>query len=156
MMRCFFLWLSTALLAIVIFLLPLSVAPKMAVALDLAKQPAIEVSVSLGDRADDLKFFPENLAFEAGKRYKLTLRNPSSSKHYFTAKNFADSIWSQKVDAGNVEIKGAIHELELKPGAQADWVFVPIKTGTYDLECAIAGHAEAGMVGKLIVTSASY
>jgi uncharacterized cupredoxin-like copper-binding protein len=118
---------------------------------DLTKQPAIEVQVSLSDRADHLQFFPEALTFEAGKRYKLKLDNPSSTKHYFTAKNFADSIWSQKVEAGNVEIKGAIHELELKPGAQAEWVFVPIKSGTYDLQCPIAGHTEAGMVGKLTV-----
>ena len=51
------------------------------------------------------------------------LKNPSSQKHYFTAKNFADASWTQKVEAGNVEIKGAIHELELKPGAMAEWVF---------------------------------
>ncbi|MGC8712257.1 MAG: sulfocyanin-like copper-binding protein, partial [Leptodesmis sp.] len=89
------------------------------------------------------------LQFTAGKRYKLILTNPSNSKHYFTAKDFADSIWSQKVEAGGVEVKGAISELELKPGATAEWVFVPIKFGTYELHCSIPGHAEAGMVGKL-------
>ena len=49
-----------------------------------------------------------------GKCYQLRLINPSQLKHYFTAKDFADNIWTQKVEAGKVEIKGAIHELELK------------------------------------------
>ena len=49
-----------------------------------------------------------------GKCYQLWLTNPSQLKHYFTAKDFADNIWTQKVEAGKVEIKGAIHELELK------------------------------------------
>lgn len=122
---------------------------------DLARQPAVEVTVSLGNEANELKFFPADLEFVAGKRYTLVLSNPSATKHYFTAKDFADNIWSQKVEAGNVEIKGAIHELELKPGAQAEWVFVPVKAGTYELHCTIPGHAEAGMVGHLTVTSAT-
>jgi uncharacterized cupredoxin-like copper-binding protein len=80
------------------------------------------------------------------------LQNPSSQKHYFTAKDFADAIWSQKVDAGNVEVKGAIHELELRPGSNADWVFIPLRAGVYSLRCTIPGHAEAGMVGTIEVT----
>ena len=90
--------------------------------------------------------------FKAGSRYKLVLQNPSSQKHYFTAKDFADAIWSQKVDAGNVEVKGAIHELELRPGSKADWVFIPLRAGIYSLRCTIPGHAEAGMVGTIEVT----
>lgn len=117
----------------------------------LLKQAPTEVHVSLGSANGELKFFPGELTFEAGQRYKLILDNPSPEKHYFTAKDFADGIWSQKVEAGKVEVKGAIHELELKPGAIAEWVFVPIKPGTYTLRCTIPGHAEAGMMGRLVV-----
>jgi uncharacterized cupredoxin-like copper-binding protein len=49
------------------------------------------------------------------------------------------------------EVKGAIHELELKPGAQAEWVFVPQKPGIYEFHCSISGHAEAGMVGTIVI-----
>ncbi|MGP1386317.1 MAG: cupredoxin domain-containing protein [Thainema sp.] len=107
--------------------------------------------VHLGNAAGELKFEPNQLEFTAGKRYKLVLGNPSNQKHYFTAKDFADVIWSQKVDAGNVEVKGAIHELELRPGAEAEWVFVPQKPGTYELHCSIPGHSEAGMVGTITI-----
>ncbi len=120
---------------------------------NLLKQPSINVTANLSNSAGELKFFPNNLEFTTGKRYKLQLTNPSPQKHYFTAKDFADAIWTQKVEAGNVEVKGAIHDLELKPKAQADWVFVPMKPGNYQLRCSIAGHTEAGMIGKIAVVS---
>ncbi|MEH1864921.1 MAG: cupredoxin domain-containing protein [Nostoc sp.] len=120
---------------------------------DLLKQPATEITISLGNSANELKFEPNHLEFEAGKRYQLRLTNPSQLKHYFTAKDFADGIWTQKVQAGKVEIKGAIHELELKPGAEAEWVFVPLKSGTYGLRCSIPGHTEAGMTGEIAISN---
>ena len=122
---------------------------------DLARQPVTTVRVSLGNAANELKFFPDRLEFVAGKRYKLVLDNPSSQKHYFTAKDFADASWSQKVQAANVEVKGAIHAIELKPNAEAEWVFVPIKSGTYNLRCTIAGHTEAGMIGNINIKAVS-
>ncbi|MBL1175366.1 cupredoxin domain-containing protein [Pantanalinema sp. GBBB05] len=121
--------------------------------IDLSRQPAIEVQVSLGNTTNELRFVPDHLEFLAGQRYKLVLTNPSNSKHYFTAKDFADGIWTQKVEAGNVEVKGAIHEVELKPQAQAEWMFVPIKPGSYELHCSVPGHTEAGMTGTVQVTA---
>jgi uncharacterized cupredoxin-like copper-binding protein len=118
---------------------------------DVLKQPPIEITVSLGNAAGELKFEPNHLELKAGKRYNLHLNNPSPVKHYFTSKDFADAIWTQKVEAGNVEIKGTIHELELKPGAEAEWVFVPLKLGKYGLRCTIDGHTEAGMTGEIVV-----
>jgi uncharacterized cupredoxin-like copper-binding protein len=116
------------------------------------RSPIPEVTVSLGNAAGELKFFPNEFKFVAGQPYKLLLDNPSPQKHYFTAKDFADASWTRKVDAGNVEIKGAIRELELRPQSQAQWVFVPLKPGTYPLRCTIPGHAEAGMTGTIQIT----
>lgn len=122
---------------------------------DLARQPVTTVKVSLGNAANELKFFPNELEFLAGKRYKLELDNPSPQKHYFTAKDFADASWSQKVEAGDVEVKGAIHAIEIKPNAAAEWIFVPVKSGTYNLRCTIAGHTEAGMTGTIAIKPGS-
>jgi len=139
-------------LALLGLILSLAVVVTPAAAVPLVKQPPVEVTVELGSAAGDLKFFPSDLTFESGKRYRLMLKNPSPQKHYFTAKDFADAIWSQKVEAGNVEIKGAIHELELRSGTEAEWVFVALKPGTYGLRCTVAGHAEAGMVGTIKIS----
>lgn len=116
-----------------------------------AKETITEIKVSLGNSAGELKFFPNQLEFVSGQKYKLSLDNPSPSKHYFTAKDFADASWTQKVDAGKAEIKGAIHEIELKPTGEAQWVFVPLKPGKYKLYCSIPGHAEAGMTGEIVI-----
>lgn len=118
-----------------------------------APAPLESVTIHLGTAAGALRFEPDRLEFTAGQRYRLVLDNPSDQKHYFTAKDFADGLWTQKVQAGDVEVKGAIHELELKPGAVAEWVFVPERPGRYELHCAIAGHAEAGMVGQLEIVA---
>ena len=117
----------------------------------MANSAVNEVKVSLGNENGELKFFPSNIQLEARKPYKLLLDNPSPVKHYFTAKDFADASWTKKVEASKVEVKGAIHELELKPGAIAEWFLTPMKSGTYELHCSIKGHAPAGMVGKIIV-----
>ncbi len=117
----------------------------------LAKETSTEVKVSLGNSAGELKFFPNNLEFVPGKSYKLLLDNPSPEKHYFTAKDFADASWTRKVEAGKVEVKGAIHELEIKPTAIAEWLLTPMKSGTYELHCSIPGHAEAGMRGTITI-----
>jgi uncharacterized cupredoxin-like copper-binding protein len=154
-------WLTRQIWIIMVLLLwigvvsmsPAIAAPATNPSVDLLRQPATEITVSLGNTANELKFFPDRLEFTAGKRYKLRLTNPSPQKHYFTAKDFADVIWTQKVEAGNVEVKGAIHELELKPGAEAEWVFVPLKSGTYSLRCPIPGHTEAGMRGEIAIAS---
>lgn len=122
-----------------------------AIAAPASSPPPTEVTVSLSNSANELKFFPSKLEFVAGQPYKLRLENPSSQKHYFTAKDFADVSWTQKVQAGKVEVKGAIHELELLPGGKAEWVFVPMKPGTYELHCPVPGHTEAGMIGEIVI-----
>lgn len=126
-------------------------APVKLASVDFTKQTAIEVKVSLSNNANELKFMPDRFMFESGKRYKLLLSNPSGLKHYFTSKDFSDAIWTQNVVAGNVEIKGNIRELELRPNTNAAWTFIPIKSGTYELHCAIAGHTEAGMRGIITI-----
>lgn len=109
------------------------------------------INVSLGNEQGQLIFTPNELKFSAGEKYKLVLDNPSPEKHYFTAKDFANASWTQKVQAGKVEVKGAINELELKPEGLAEWVFIPEKQGIYELYCSIKGHKEAGMKGTITI-----
>jgi uncharacterized cupredoxin-like copper-binding protein len=129
-----------------------SLAVSSVLASDLTATAPIEVKISLGNIGNQLKFFPDRVQLVAGKKYKLLLSNPSPQKHYFTAREFASSSWTQKVDAGNVEIKGAIQELELRPNTNAALVLVPMKPGNYQLRCTIPGHTAAGMIGTIIVT----
>ena len=120
-------------------------------AADLSKQEPVEVVVELGTKDGSHRFVPDTLTFETGKLYKLVLRNPSRAKHYFTAVRFAAAVWTRKVETGDAEIKGAIREIEVLPNGKAEWFFVPVQAGEFDLECTIRGHAEAGMVGRITV-----
>src|SRR3990170_4872848 len=74
-----------------------------------------------------------------------------STSLVWAASEFTLGIWTRKVETAGVEVKGVINEIELLPGAKADWYFVPIRTGEYEMACEIEGHKEAGMVGKIIV-----
>jgi len=118
-------------------------------AADLSGQTPIRVAVKLGSKGGALVFEPNQLSFQTGKLYKLVIENPSPSKHYFSALRFASAVWTRKVEADGIEIKGSVREIEVKPGGEAEWFFVPVKTGSFGLECTIPGHAEAGMVGTI-------
>jgi uncharacterized cupredoxin-like copper-binding protein len=48
-----------------------------------------EIKISLGNTANELKFFPDRVQLVAGQKYKLLLSNSSPQKHYFTAMEFA-------------------------------------------------------------------
>ncbi len=132
---------------------------------DLSRQNPIEVVVELG-KPGQHAFMPNKLRFETGKLYKLVLRNPSSDPHYFTSHAFTQLIYTRKVQVVQMrdgkpttlaEFKGAIREIEVYPGAVAEWWFVPVATGRVtDLRCGIVGadgrsHADHGMVGEIVI-----
>ncbi|MBI2880715.1 MAG: biphenyl 2,3-dioxygenase [Candidatus Tectomicrobia bacterium] len=139
----------------VLFLLGLGIlfsggwAPASRAAGDLSAQNPIVVEVRLGSRQGHLAFEPKELTFETGRLYKLVLINPSPVKHYFSALRFAAAVWTRKVQDAGMEVKGAIREIELLPGKRAEWFFVPVQAGVFELRCTIPGHAEAGMIGRV-------
>lgn len=134
---------------------------------DLSRQAPVEVVVELGTPDRQHAFTPNILRFETGRLYKLVLRNPSRDPHYFTSDEFAASVWTRKVQVTQrrqdgqtetlAEFKGAIREIEVYPGHQAEWWFVPVQAGRFrDLRCGIrmpdgSTHADHGMTGEIIV-----
>lgn len=133
---------------------------------DFSKQDPITVRLDLGKEGEkEHRFHPDKLTFETGKLYRLVLHNPSDSKHYFTALDFAAKVWTRKVqvmdDLGEGakqigEIKGTIREVEVYPGGTSEWWFVPVATGTSGFYCHIKEkdgktHAETGMKGTVSI-----
>lgn len=133
---------------------------------DLTRQTPIEVEVQLGV-GEEHRFSPSHLEFKTGKLYKLVLVNNSSVKHYFTSIDFANRVFSRKVQVmkevdgkfnRTAEIKGDIREIEVFPGHRVEWWFVPVQTAEItDLHCHVddeaAGmtHAELGMTGTISI-----
>ena len=131
---------------------------------DLTRQKPISIEVLLKGSSGEFHYYePSLLKLETGKLYKLKLKNLSDSKHYFTSKEFADSIFTRKIQVNKdqekiAEIKGNIYEVEIFPNNTLEWWFVPIKTGIFeDLYCKVIdnkinkSHAEMGMRGKIII-----
>ncbi len=118
---------------------------------DLSRQEPITIEVRLGSDQGHLVFKPSRLTFETSKLYRLILINPSPLKHYFTSLRFGAAVWTRKVQDGQMEVKGAIREIEVLPGKRAEWWFVPVQAGRFNLRCTIEGHTEAGMIGRITI-----
>ena len=118
---------------------------------DLSRQTPVELKVLLGAKSNEYAISPKTWNLQTGKLYKVTLVNEGKLKHEWASPEFTLTLWTRKVEAGGAEIKGIINEIELLPGAKADWYFVPIRTGTFEMACEIDDHKEKGMVGKVVV-----
>lgn len=118
---------------------------------DLSRQTSVDLKVLLGAKDNEFAIRPRTWNLETGKLYKVTLVNEGKVKHEWVASEFALTLWTRKVQVGGVEVKGVINEIELEAGAKADWYFVPIRTGEFEMACEIEGHREAGMIGKIVV-----
>jgi uncharacterized cupredoxin-like copper-binding protein len=103
-------------------------------------------------------FKPDHLDLETGKAYKLVLKNTDKIKHELEAPEMVEKIFTRKIEVADkndnmiAEIKGKITEIEVGPGGTVEWFFVPVQTGkNLEMDCAIAGHKEAGMVGTVTI-----
>ena len=131
---------------------------------DLTRQQPIEKIVYLkGKNGESHYFEPQEIIFTTGNLYKLTIKNLSDSKHYFSSNSFSKAIFTRKIQINInkyklAEIKGIINEVEVWPGHEIEWWFVPIKTGKFDdLNCRVRDiktklkHSEMGMQGTIII-----
>ena len=126
---------------------------------DLSRADIKTVVLEMGTNDDKSMYFkPSHLKFKTGQAYKIVLKNVDKVKHEVEANEFADKIFTRKVEVNDskggllAEIKGNVREVEIGPNAQVEWFVVPIQTGTeLEMVCALPGHKEAGMHGLITV-----
>ncbi len=83
--------------------------------------------------ATEFKYDPATINATPGQTINLTVKNVGTVQH----------TWI--LNAANVK-------LTIDPGQTVSKTFnAPATAGTYQFECDVAGHKEAGMVGQLIV-----
>ncbi len=81
----------------------------------------------------EFKFDPATINATPGQPINLTVKNTGSVQHTFV------------LNASNVK-------LTIDPGKSVTQTFnAPAQAGTYQFECDIPGHKEAGMIGQLVV-----
>jgi Cu+-exporting ATPase len=91
-------------------------------------------AVALEVHARDVRFDPADLTVPAGRFVVLRFTNDDPVFHDWMVEDLAN------VDAG------------ARPGQTQRLRFVLDRPGTYRIICSVEGHAEAGMVGTLVVT----
>lgn len=88
-----------------------------------------EVKVGLSDFA----FTPKTIEVPADKKFTLVVTNTGSVEHDLS------------VDALKISV------VVLPNGKPKTQEIGPLKAGTYELYCAVAGHKQAGMAATLVV-----
>ncbi len=83
--------------------------------------------------ATEFKFDPGTINATPGQTINLTIKNSGTTQHTFV------------LPQANVK-------LTIDPGKTVNQTFTaPATAGTFQFECDIPGHKEAGMVGQLVV-----
>ena len=121
-------------------------APARVAAADWSNALTVEVALS------EYAFAPAALTFEAGRPYRLLLRNQGSSTHTFTSTGFFQAIAAQKlVSASGEDALPYIERIEIPSGGSKELYFVAVRAGSYPLECSVLLHDSFGMTGDITI-----
>lgn len=114
-----------------------------------AVKRTIDVSMS-----DDMRFVPAKMEIKTDETVKFVLRNKGKVLHEFV---LGTSKTLDEHAALMVKFPGMVHEepymAHVPPGKSDEMVWKFNKPGNFDFACLIAGHYQAGMIGKIIVAS---
>jgi uncharacterized cupredoxin-like copper-binding protein len=108
-------------------------------------------STNLTLNMTDFMYDPTEMVIPAGEEITIKASNFGAVAHEYV-------IFNLGTDAGDKfgpeDEENIYWEIEVEPGETLTETFIaPDQPGEYFVTCGIAGHLEAGMVGKLIVAS---
>lgn len=103
---------------------------------DAAAPADVVLDVQAGGPAGEFTFTPATLSASEGAVVRVVLHNAGRAPHTFTLPEF-------DADAG-----------EVAPGGEATVTFRATREGSFAYWCSVAGHRQAGMVGRLDVAGA--
>jgi uncharacterized cupredoxin-like copper-binding protein len=107
-------------------------------------------STSLRVTMTDFAFSPNSFTVPAGQPISIDITNNGAVSHSFAIMQAGHEINGHFTDADKAYIYWL--QAEVPPGESVNANFTaPSQPGEYEVLCEIAGHLEAGMVGKLIV-----
>ena len=110
-------------------------------------KPSTEIHVDMTDFA----FAPNQYIVAAGQEITLQLQHAGTVEHDFIIMKYESSVGEHFDEADQPNI---YWQIKVQPGETETIRFTaPDHPGTYQIVCGMAGHVEAGMVGKLEVVS---
>lgn len=115
-----------------------------------AARRTIEITMS-----DDMRFTPSNIEVKQGETVKFVVRNKGKVLHEMV---IGDKKTLDEHAALMVKFPGMEHDepymAHVAAGKQSSLVWNFNRPGDFDFACLIAGHYQAGMVGKIRVLTA--
>ena len=119
----------------------------MAIALSACGNAAAQATTNLTVTMTDFEFNPTSSTVPAGETITLKLINNGAVAHEWALLSSPVEIPFDDEDEAKI-----LFEAEVEAGESATVTFTaPAAAGEYEVVCAIPGHLEAGMIGKLIV-----
>jgi uncharacterized cupredoxin-like copper-binding protein len=103
---------------------------------------------------DTMRFTPDKLEVKQGETVKFVIRNNGSVMHEFVmgTKKDLDEHAALMVKFPNME-HSEPYMAHVGAGKTGEIIWTFNKPGNFDFACLIAGHYQAGMVGKITVAA---
>ena len=116
-----------------------------------AKAVTRTISVSM---TDAMRFSPDKINVKQGETLKFVLKNDGKVLHEFVigTKKDLDEHAALMVKFPNME-HDEPYMAHVAPGKTGTIIWTFNKAGSFDFACLIAGHYQAGMVGKITVAA---
>jgi uncharacterized cupredoxin-like copper-binding protein len=108
------------------------------------------------DMTDDMRFSPNRIEVRQGEVVKFVVKNQGKMLHEFVigTKKELDEHAAMMLKFPNME-HDEPYMTHVQPGATGQVIWHFNRPGEFDFACLIAGHYQAGMVGKIKVNPAS-
>ncbi|MDH4053235.1 MAG: cupredoxin family protein [Rubrivivax sp.] len=115
-----------------------------------AVKRTIEISMT-----DNMRFTPDRLEVRQSETIRFVLKNSGKQLHEFVlgTKTDLDEHAALMVKFPNME-HDEPYMAHVPPGKSGEIVWTFNRAGEFDFACLIAGHYQAGMVGKVVVLPA--
>lgn len=116
-------------------------------------KPARTIAITMGD----VSFTPAHLDVKRGESVRFVVTNASALEHDFTLGDPATQADHRKDMAADMMAGHAAHHhhetnaVTVPPGATQSLAWMFSRPGTFEYDCNVPGHYEAGMAGTVTV-----
>jgi uncharacterized cupredoxin-like copper-binding protein len=114
-------------------------------------QPSSPAPKTVTITLNEFQFQPAEITAGVGQPIKLVLKNSGTVLHDFVSTDAMVEVMEEHGAAHDMGGMDTTMHAAIEAGQQSTLEFKATQAGTYTFLCTIAGHKEAGMVGKLIV-----
>ncbi|CAE6914753.1 Azurin [Pseudomonas marincola] len=105
---------------------------------------------------DQMMFVPAKFDVQEGETIRVVLHNDGKVVHEYVLGTQAELDAHAAMMASNVQMEHhQPYMVHVAPGETGEMIWNFNRTGVFDFACLIAGHYQAGMVGKVNVVAAS-